>query len=314
MCRRRHHGFSLIELLTVIFIIGILIAVMIPAVQRVRDAANRTHCANNLRQIATAIHTYHEMTGELPPGRRDSSGGVTWAVLILPYLDEEPFYHRWTVSQWYYTHPLDVRQTRVKTYFCPGRRSATAESISIQGEIPEKGPWQATNTYNPPFFGAVGDYAVCAGDNRANHSFHGPAANGAIIIGNFKHDYSTNPPRIATCTSRTRFATLTDGLSNTLLVGEKHVPLGRFGRELEGDGSIYNGDPFNMNASRVAGVEYPLARTPEEPFKINFGSYHTAICQFMMADGSLRSIPNSVSGTVLGYMAVRDDGRNFPLP
>jgi prepilin-type N-terminal cleavage/methylation domain-containing protein len=308
-CRGRR-GFTLIELLTVISIIGVLIGVMIPAVQRVREAANRSHCGNNLKQIATAIHSYHDLYGAIPPSRMDASGGVTWAVLILPFIEQQTFYADWDVSKWYYLHPPHVRQTRVSTYFCPARRGTGADAISIQGEVPESGAWkQATSVYNPPYFGALADYAVCAGDNSHGHAFHGPNANGAFVIGHFTHDNTTYPPTIKNCTSRTRFATLTDGLSYTFLVGEKHVPFGKFGREIEGDASIYNGDQLNMNASRVAGGEYTLARTPDDPFKINFGSYHIGVCQFAMADGSVQAVPSTISGKALKAMAVRDDGR-----
>src|SRR5262249_53743314 len=106
---RGRRGFTLIELLVVISIIGILIALMMPAVQRVREAANRSQCANHLKQIGTAIHSYHDAYGVLPPSRTDSNGGVTWAVLILPYLDQEPFFKQWNVNQWYYVHPKEVR-------------------------------------------------------------------------------------------------------------------------------------------------------------------------------------------------------------
>jgi hypothetical protein len=229
----------------------------------------------------------------------------------LEHLDQKPLHGQWKLDQWYYVHPPEVRQTAVRTYLCPARRGSAGPTISIQGEIPEH-PWTGPPPYNPPYFGAVGDYAACAGDNTPMHAFNSAKANGSIVLGGWGHA-GRNPPKIVNVTSQTRLATLSDGLSNTFLIGEKHVPLGKFGRELDGDGSIYNGDPLNMNAARVAGIEYPLARFADEPFKINFGSYHEGICQFMMADGSLRPISTTVSGAVLSSYASRDDGRiTFP--
>ena len=308
----RRRGFTLIELLVVIAIIGILIALLLPAVQKVREAANRTHCANNLKQIITAIHAYHDAYAALPPGRLDIDGGVTWAVLILPFVEQDNFYKEWNLSQWYYLHPDEVRKVQMPLYYCPARRMASADSISNQGEIPDM-PWGGNSPpYAPPYFGALGDYAVCAGDDGPGAAYNGMNANGAFVLAHYTHSSGPSPLSITSWSSRTRFASITDGLSNTLFVGEKHVPLGKFGREDNGDGSIYNGDPLNENAARPAGERYPLARFPDEPYKINFGSYHAGICQFALGDGSVRPLPTSISGQILRVLAVRDDGEAIP--
>jgi prepilin-type N-terminal cleavage/methylation domain-containing protein len=307
-------GFSLVELLVVVSIIGILIALMMPAVQRVREVANRAQCANNLKQLGTAIYSYHDVNGELPPSRVDESGGVTWAVLLLPHLDQEKFYQRWNVHQWYYVHPKEVRQTALPVFFCPARRSPSGPNVSVQGDVPQSGPWPGNDPpYDPPYFGAVGDYAVCAGDNSSNAPYNGAQANGAFVLAKFEHSKPPAPLTILSFSSRTRFDKITDGLSHTLFIGEKHVPLGKFGQEASGDGSLYNGDPADNNAARVAGLQYPLARSPDEPFKINFGSYHPGMCQFMFGDGAVRPLPNSTSGAVLRLLAVRNDGLDHAI-
>jgi prepilin-type N-terminal cleavage/methylation domain-containing protein len=317
--RKLLHGspsaFTLIELLVVIAIIAILIGLLLPAVQKVREAAARAQCLNHLKQIGIAIHNYHDVNQAIPPGRLDADGGVTWAVLILPYLEQDNFYKQWDIRRWYYVHPASVRRTQVSVYYCPARRAPAADSISSQGETPDTWPWAVTPPVPPDnpathsWYVALGDYAACAGDGGGGYNT--PDANGSIILADAK--IAGNPPwTITSWSSRTRFTSITDGLSNTMFVGEKHVKLGKFGREDNGDGSIYNGDPTNANAARIAGGGYLLARSPTDNFNLQFGSYHTGICQFLLGDGSVRGINVSVSGTILSRLAVRNDGQPVP--
>src|SRR3979409_129244 len=93
--RTRQHEFTLIELLFVIAIIAILIGLLLPAVQKAREAAARIKCANNLKQIGLAMHNYHGIWGELPPTRTKSHGALTWAVLILPEMEHKTLFSLW---------------------------------------------------------------------------------------------------------------------------------------------------------------------------------------------------------------------------
>ena len=138
----RRSGFTLIELLVVIAIIGVLIAILLPAVQQARAAARRSQCQNNLKQIGLALHQFHDTQGAFPPARivqdgiRTLSGNGTttgvdepsWLIRILPHLEQSALYSEWDLYKPFGSHSLTVRQTVVQTYLCPERHAGTWKS------------------------------------------------------------------------------------------------------------------------------------------------------------------------------------------
>lgn len=152
--RLRRGGFTLIELLVVIAIISILMGLLLPAVQKVREAANRASCGNNLHQLIVAMHGHHDTLGYLPPSRNDVRG-ATWAVLILPFMEQDNLYKLWDVDKSYYYQGDTARFGVVKNYYCPSRRtSQTSPMLSISGDDPGDGS-------NTP--GSLCDYAANVG-------------------------------------------------------------------------------------------------------------------------------------------------------
>ncbi len=304
--RRLLHGFTLVELLVVIAIIGVLVALLLPAVQAAREAARRTQCSNNLKQIGLAIHNFHDAHGYLPPNRFNSRR-LTWCVVVLPYLEQNQLFQQFDTKLEYGQQPsTQARETHVRTYYCPSRR--TPKLLSFVEDV--KGVAVPGNTRYAA--GALGDYAACVGTyNNAQWPFN--FANGAIIDG-----------RSSSTGSNTRLAVITDGTSNTLMVGEKHVPRGGFGRGIYGDGSIYNGIE-SVYSGRIAGREDPLALSPMDegpstngdgnvPTATKFGSWHTLVTGFVLCDASVHHLRNTLDTTTLERLSIRDDGLAVALP
>jgi prepilin-type N-terminal cleavage/methylation domain-containing protein/prepilin-type processing-associated H-X9-DG protein len=329
-------AFTLMELLVVIAIIAVLIGLLLPAVQKVREAAARASCQNHLKQIGLAVHNYHDATNSLPPLRvAGGPGYATWAALILPYMEQSTGFAAWDTSRGYAAQTAAARQGEVKSYFCPTRRGpgqgfSTAEDwypfdLTPPPNVIATGMLQPrfTATQNPS--GALGDYAACVGDMRGTPNnpdqqlWPTVNANGAIILGTPSPTVTnTNPPTKAIAwKSNTNLQAITDGSSNTFLVGEKHVPVGTFGRAKVGDGSIYNGS-WTCFSARLAGIEDPLANGPTDAtpsggladaiYARKFGSWHAGVCNFAFADGSVRAIRNTIDSANLRRLAARNDG------
>ena len=300
-------GFTLIELLVVIAIIAILIALLVPAVQKVREAAARTQCANNLKQMGIAAHSYHDTYKTLPYSRADP--GDTWAVLIMPYIEQQALYNKWDrKSLSYYNQTNEARETQVAVYLCPTRRSVgTPPRLSILGD-------DNNGTIPPPgnVPGALGDYYCNAGDPQS----------GDPVITTTRLDYhpgnvsATEVPSNGTCWRKgypMRMAMITDGVSNTFLYGEKHIPMTNMsltpprGFGYPPDTAFYNGDRAGFAR---AGVGAAMAKGPETTSTSTiYGSWHPGICQFVMGDGSVKAIMTSIDLTNLGRLARRNDGQ-----
>jgi prepilin-type N-terminal cleavage/methylation domain-containing protein/prepilin-type processing-associated H-X9-DG protein len=300
--RRREVAFTLIELLVVIAIIGILIGLLLPAVQKVREAASRLSCGNNLKQIGLAVHNYHDTYQQLPPAAVGGDGEVSWAVVILPWIEQESLYRQWNLSlrYTYYRQPASVVGAQVKVYYCPSRRSPP--QLSVSGDT--RPPWGGSP-------GALGDYAANGGNTTA--VWDDPRYGYGVLV---YADTTFGPnDTVASWRSLTAFRDVTDGLSNTLLIGEKHVLITQMGQQAAGDNSIYNGDDIHTIV-RVAGrqtpgpIDRPLAASPRDNYRPDerFGSYHPGGCQFVLCDGSVRMIVNTIDIETLTRLAVRNDG------
>ncbi|MBC7852172.1 MAG: DUF1559 domain-containing protein [Pirellulaceae bacterium] len=300
--RNRHSarpGFTLVELLVVIAIIGVLVALILPAVQFARESARRTQCSNNLKQMGIAIHLFADAHRTLPSSRLGPQH-ATWCVQILPQLEQDPLYSQWNVANTYYLQTPVARMTHVVEYTCPTRRSGR---LSTDFEISSTG---IPDTQQYP--GALGDYAGNGGQ-FAGSIVDNPLCRGAMC----QAEAEILASQVVKSRSQTGLQDMVDGTSNTMLVGEKHVPKDKYGLSGPswGDGAIFNGD-FPRNYSRIAGnPRFNLGRGQADlsgPWHCKFGSDHPGICQFVFSDGRVAALSTMTDMTTLNRLAVRDDG------
>jgi prepilin-type N-terminal cleavage/methylation domain-containing protein len=305
-------GFTLIELLVVIAIIAILIGLLLPAVQKVREAAARSTCQNNLKQMGLAVHNFQSTYGVFPPSRTKDLG-LTWAVLILPYMEQENLYKQFDLTKQYYQQPTtngDPRTKEVKTFFCPSYPRTT--KVSTAGDA-------GSGTHTP---GSCADYNTISGNLER---YTDPGISGWVNWrdGSGANGMSKRSPN-GTLMGEFNFNHISDGTSNTFLIGEKHIPVKWFGLGMGtpsgdgGDGSVYNGD-HEWHFCRVAGPSYPLAMSPTDTsgsagtnYHSMFGSYHSGVVQFVFCDASVRALTPGIPTATLALLSQRDDGQVIP--
>ena len=298
-------GFTLIELLVVIAIIAILVALLLPAVQQAREAARRTQCKNNLKQLGLALHNYHDTSNQLPisQGMAPNSAGQnflqrTWARSILPFVEQQAIYNQW---DWSRGHASGTNRALTKTgipvFKCPS--SSAGQIVTVTGTGAD-----VDHPDGPTFQAGVMEYF----GNSVNWDFPGHVTSDALQLQGM----------IPYHTEGIKFRDVTDGLSNTVMVGEvaggekylqanfkvaglQHATQGTWATRnrtglgpFDATGVVYGGGNKVMNANNYNGS--------------NYYSFHVGSVQFLFGDGTVRTLSENIDIETAFRIFVRNDG------
>lgn len=309
---RRRLGFTLVELLVVIAIIGILIALLLPAVQAAREAARRSQCTNNLKQIGLAMHNYHDTYKSLPHGAH-AGWGHDWALCILPFMEQQAVYDlcptpwndsgAWTGTDARSLGLIAIARQPLDVFKCPSEPADVREPRDVNGLTDR----------------AIGSYLGNAGGDVTNDSQTAmQAGNGVLRPARYNINHTTTNPD-----PPTRFAAIIDGLANTLLVAESPYSVDYDAiddcnvcdRYLfyhmnydSGNGSDFSENlgsafyPINVAFSKDL-VTYPRNSDARE---IAFGSWHPGGCNAALCDGSVRFASETMDLTIWRAVASRN--------
>ncbi|HZZ29462.1 MAG TPA: DUF1559 domain-containing protein [Pirellulales bacterium] len=308
--RRAPWGFTLVELLVVIAIIGILIALLLPAVQAAREAARRSECQNNLKQMGIAIQSHLDVRKVFPMGRnRYDQYALSWAYYLLPYMEENPMYTAYNSS----VRDDDVGNTQtmrtaVAVYACPSRRSAAADRNFDNNDV-------APVVLHA---GTLGDYAANAGFIYNIGMVAVEQTNTAIQFKFGAYDPTKAGPIFSG--SRVAVRNVTDGLSKTLAIGERYIPPFDPTRPEnmhdydQGDTAFISGD---QPRTIFAGTQEGFASGPNDMDDKNtvskFGSNHVGVVQFVYLDGHVSAIDDTILAKDLMALSTIAGGENTPL-
>jgi len=309
LSKNRRIAFTLIELLVVIAIIAILIALLVPAVQKVREAAARLQCSNNLKQLALALHGYHDANKKLPPGCQDAVlpvpnptnstttiQGTSWIVFTLPYVEQGPLYSRYNFALAYNSVAnATVGEAVVPVLYCPSGPDALRlldpnTNLTKNPSTHYYGVMGPSGAANPSTFTLNGTtYNVTVGS---------PGANGAWSAHGMLSRYTDSAGSVST-KRLIKITEVTDGTSNTLMVGERSMfphPTGtnEYRSWIRGN---------NGGAGACKNVRYPINSTfynGSNNFNdMSFGSSHTGGCNMAMGDGTVRFVQQNININLL---------------
>ncbi len=320
MRKQRWHsgsGFTLVELLVVIAIIGILIALLLPAVQAAREAARRMQCSNNLKQIGLALHNYADAFKSFPPGCIVSGSsndpwaaalstatgssnlhGTSWILQVLPFMELTTLHNQWDFSK-SVTGNAVIAQNDLPAFYCPSRRSEVTETARL---------------INSSWTGGGNDYGACAGAGKTFST----GTNRPFDTSSTSDPYWQYAARrgIFTRNSGSRFNAIQDGTSNTIAVGEVQrlndptdtLKQSQDGWAVGGSATLFSTyEGWQASGStKVGGMNNEYFESP--------GSVHSGGANFGIGDGSVQFLSENMDRQILRYLGSMADGEPVQMP
>jgi prepilin-type N-terminal cleavage/methylation domain-containing protein/prepilin-type processing-associated H-X9-DG protein len=305
----RRSGFTLIELLVVIAIIAILIALLVPAVQKVREAAAKAQCQNNLSQIGIACAMHHEEHKYLPSGGQSwtnstrtwvgnspadyQSQAYGWMYQILPYIEQQ--------ALWLNPSDAVVAATPIELYICPALRGITIIAYTQDGGY-------TPNRFMNDYTGNGGSWGADGALGKGSNAFDGPFV-----------------PSFANSGAKVNFQMITDGTSSTILCGEKYVPWDNLNTQScnNDQGYIDGWDNDTISFARTTSgatsssstdpIVPPVQIGPTGPAcSMTMGAIHTSGCNVVFCDGSVHQISFGVNPNTWLALCTRNGGETIP--
>jgi prepilin-type N-terminal cleavage/methylation domain-containing protein/prepilin-type processing-associated H-X9-DG protein len=315
-------GFTLIELLVVIAIVGILMGLLLPAVQSIREASRRSHCANNLRQIGLATSLYSDTHEKYPIARTQNRPGdpvplgqtgeePNWIVRIMPFMEQNNAYVQWDLKMNWYDHPAELLTNNPPIMVCPTRRgtdSLANKTVGNSGSFlpcgcPIPGPTGVD------VIASLGDYVGNLGDLSPGSTgaptdfYYGGNGTGVIISCRARYVGGV----LAEWIDQVRDRDIRDGMSHTVVAGEKQVPYDLIG-QFPCDSPQYDSTHWPAS-TRVGGPGVPLQSGKDNDLLsfIAFGSWHPGGVNFVYADGSVKYRTLETDTDILARLLHRAD-------
>jgi len=290
--RSRKPGFTLIELLVVIAIIAILIGLLLPAVQKVREAAARLKCQNNLKQMGLAVHNFHDVSGFMPPGGFvpwGAEGG--WACNILPYIEQGNLANLNTAKN---VDPLRYK-AGPPIFYCPSRRNAVASPTQANRYLMDYAsatPGDTPTSWDQFWYGDIWGMGWVSQQYK-----------GIIVRGGYDSSGKWQGGKVT-------MVSITDGTSNTLMIAEKRLDSRNY---VNGDwhDDCGWGDAWDPDVVRYTGQgagPNPRKDSPGGVSGYDFGSAHSTGINTLMGDGSVRHITYSIDATTFNNLGTRAGG------